>query len=356
MKKVRVLVVEDSMVVRELLLHIIGGDSRLEVAAAVSSAEEALECLDRVAPDVISLDIRLPGMNGLDATLEIMARRPTPIVVISANVESDELNIAMNAMRAGALAVVEKPVGVSHESYTQVARHICTQLVIMSQIQVLKQTSARKLSFGTAPEVKTPAVEIPRSRTPVTYSILGIVASTGGPNVLTQLLPALGANFPLPILMVQHMTDSFIEGFAAWLPSVCPFKSMIVQGGETPKPGCIYLAPPDRHITLTSSGLIRLSNAPPVVSQRPSGTVLFQGMAKAYGPSAIGVLLTGMGSDGADGLLELRNAGGYTIAEDETTAIVYGMPGSAQKIGAVRDLLPLPMIAPRVVELTGRGL
>jgi two-component system chemotaxis response regulator CheB len=346
------------MVVRELLLHIIGSDSRLEVAAAVASAEEALECLDRVAPDVISLDIRLPGMNGLDATLEIMSRRPTPIVVISANVESDELNIAMNAMRAGALAVVEKPVGVSHESYTQVARHICTQLVIMSQIKVLRQTSARKLNFGSASEVSAaPSLMLkPRpSVAPAVYSVLGIVASTGGPNVLTQLLPALGASFPRPILMVQHMTDSFIEGFAAWLPTVCPFKSMIVQGGETPKPGCIYIAPPDRHITLTSSGLVRLSSAPPVVSQRPSGTILFQGMAKAHGPSAIGVLLTGMGSDGADGMLELRNSGGYTIAEDETTAIVYGMPGSANKIGAVRDLLPLPMIAPRILELTSRG-
>lgn len=343
-KKIRVLIVEDSLVVRELLKHIIGSDARFDVVGAVESAEEGLALLDVVQPDVISLDIRLPGMNGLDATLQIMAKRPTPIVVVAANVDDDELNIAMNALRAGALAVVEKPVGVTNAAFESMAQHLCTQLAIMSQVKVVRQGIDRGLRFGTA----EPPVA---ARRPAQgYSLVGIVSSTGGPQALVQLLGSLGAGFPLPILLVQHITASFLEGFVSWLAGVTPFKVRIAHGGETPEPGTVYMPPSDRHLELRG-GKLELVDSPPRHSQKPSGSVLLSSMAKDLGSRAIGVILTGMGSDGADGLADMHRAGAHTIAEDESTCVVYGMPAAAAKLGAVKDMLPLPRIAPRLLQL-----
>lgn len=180
--------------------------------------------------------------------------------------------------------------------------------------------------------------------------MLGIVASTGGPGAVLQLLADLGSGFPLPILLVQHITASFLEGFAAWLESTSSFRVVIVSDAVIPAAGYIYMARADRHLTL-EHGLVRSECGEMVCVQRPSGTVLFRSMARALGPRAIGVLLTGMGDDGAAGLLEIRRAGGFTIAEDESTSVVYGMPGAAVGLGAVCESLPLPEIAPRLTAL-----
>ena len=346
-KPIRVLIVEDSLVVRELLKHIIGSDPRFDVVGAVESAEEALQLMDVVEPDVISLDIRLPGMNGLDATLQIMARRPIPIVVVSANVDDDELNIAMNALRAGALAVVEKPVGVTNVAFEAMAARLCTQLAIMSQVKVVRQGN-RGLSFGTAEPMP-----VPRRRS-AGYSMVGIVSSTGGPQALVQVLGGLDKSFPLPILLVQHITASFLEGFVSWLGGVTPFDVRIAHGGEIPEPGKVYVPPQERHLGLRGGKLVILDD-PPVHSQKPSGTVLLSSMAKDLGSRAVGVVLTGMGSDGADGMLDLEKAGGHTIAEHESTCIVYGMPAAAHKLGAVKEMLPLHDIASRLAQLAGGG-
>jgi two-component system chemotaxis response regulator CheB len=181
--------------------------------------------------------------------------------------------------------------------------------------------------------------------------MLGIVCSTGGPGALIQLLGALGPAFPLPILLVQHMTASFIEGFAAWLESVCPFSVTVVKDGYTPVVGALHMAPAERHLQMDGERL-RLDAGEPISFQRPSGTLLFRSMARDLGAAALGVLLTGMGDDGASGLLDIRRAGGYTIAEDESTAVVYGMPAAAVRMGAVCESLPLQAIATRVLELT----
>ncbi|MBF0356945.1 MAG: chemotaxis-specific protein-glutamate methyltransferase CheB [Alphaproteobacteria bacterium] len=356
-KKIRVLVVEDSLVVRELLCHIIGQDDRLELAAAVASAEEALDILEKVKPDVISLDIRLPGMNGLQATLEIMATRPTPIVVVAADVDGDELNIAMNALKAGALTVVEKPVGVTNEAYQEMAENLCRQIVIMSDVRVLKQARRRGFNFAPSslPEADdvyekpshAPKAPLRNKGAPV---ILGIAASTGGPSAVSQLLTGLGRNFPLPVLLIQHMTDSFLPGFVSWLGETTPFRSCFAQENEKPLPGSLYLPPANTHLVVRG-GLLALNRGPLVSGQRPSATVLFNSMAADYGSHAIGVVLTGMGDDGAEGLLAMRRAGAYTLAEDHSTAVVYGMPQAAEKLGAVRSLLPLDVIAARIHDL-----
>lgn len=357
--KIRVMIVEDSLVVRRFLEHLIGADPRLEVIASVGSAEEALGLLPHAAPDVISMDIRLPGMNGFEATRRIMAERPTPIVVVSASVEAEDLQISMNALRAGALSVVEKPAGASRANYEALAERLCTQLAIMSQVKVVRQTRRGQGSGvrGQQEEAKPRArravlspLAVPPLR-PGKFEMLGIVASTGGPQALAKLLGAMPATFPLPIVVVQHITASFLDGFASWLGTVCAFPAALAQDREAPRPGRIYLPPADRHLRVEGAWL-RHDGGPAVCLQRPSGTVLFRSMAQSLGGGALAVLLTGMGEDGAEGLAEVRAAGGYTIAEDESTAVVYGMPGAAVRRGGACESLPLPAIAPRIVALS----
>jgi two-component system chemotaxis response regulator CheB len=353
MSKIRVLIVEDSRAIREFLTHIIDRDPRLQVVAAYGSAEEALRELHRVAPDVISMDIRLPGMNGFDATKRIMAERPTPIVVVSASVEAEDLKISMNALRAGALAVVEKPVGASHADYERLAERICTQLAIMSQVRVIRQRARRRGELGqaSAPAATAKSPAVSPANYQGTIRAVALVASTGGPSALVSVLEALPASFPLPVLVVQHITASFHKGFVAWLGDNCPLGVVEATDGQTPRPGTVHVAPAEKHLQLIG-GVLRLDSGPPVCMQRPSGSVLFQSMACGLGSQALGVLLTGMGEDGAEGLRELRAAGGYTIAEDESTAVVYGMPAAAVRLGGVSESLPLPEIGPRIVELT----
>jgi two-component system chemotaxis response regulator CheB len=341
-KRVRVLIVEDSRVVREFLEHIIGRDPRLEIAGSVGSAEEALRILKSASPDVISMDIRLPGMNGLEATQRIMSERPTPIVVVSASVEREDLRITINALQAGALTVLEKPVGTTSPEYHALAERLCTQLVIMSQVKVIRRHGSPK----PAPHTKAPAAALRGG-----YRMLGIVSSTGGPSALVQILGRLGPDFPLPIALVQHITGAFLEGFASWLESICPFSVVIVEDRVVPVPGTVYLPMRDHHLR-AERGYLRIDAGDPVCIQRPSGTVLFESMANAFGSHALGVLLTGMGADGARGMVQLRAMGGYTIAEDESTAVVYGMPAEAVRLGGVCESLPLPAIATRLCELT----
>ncbi len=353
MKRVRVMIVEDSLVVRECLKHIVEADPRLELIFSAESAEEALLNLSRTAPDVISLDIRLPGMNGLDATLRIMAERPTPIVVIAADVDSDEMNVSMNALRAGALAVVEKPVGQTHQDFLAQSKRICDQLFNMSSVRVVKQRIDRGIDFGSAGLAAARSLDSTPSSLklwrPEQFRMLGLVASTGGPNALLQVLQSLPSDFLLPMVMVQHITHSFLQSFATWISGLTPFKVKICSGGEIAERGTIYMAPEDHHLEVRS-GALRISRGEMISSQRPSGTLLFSSMAQSLGSAAIGVLLTGMGDDGAQGLLDIRRAGGYTVAEDESTAVVYGMPAVALKIGAVCDSIPLHEIGPAILE------
>jgi two-component system chemotaxis response regulator CheB len=352
MKKIRVLIVEDSQTIRELLERIVGHDPRLEIAASVGSAEEALRILARVSPDVISMDIRLPGMNGLEATRRIMTERPTPIVVVAASVESEELQITMNALQAGALAVLEKPAGSRSGGYEALAERLATQLAIMSEVKLVRRRIA---STDTRATHQDAIAAKPRERRagsgPGDYRMMGIVCSTGGPGALVKLLSGLGTGFPLPIALVQHITGSFLRSFASWLESASPFPVTIVGDRMGPLPGRVYLAPPDRHLRVDRGNLLS-DGGDPVCGQRPSGTVLFESMATSLGASALGILLTGMGEDGAEGLLEIRNRGGHTIAEHESTAVVYGMPCEAVRLGAVCESLPLPAIAPRILDLT----
>ncbi|WP_375462850.1 chemotaxis-specific protein-glutamate methyltransferase CheB [uncultured Methylobacterium sp.] len=339
------MLVEDSLVVRELLRHIVSRDSRLDLVAAVVSGEEALAAIETVRPDVISMDIRLPGIDGLETTRRIMAERPTPIVVVADSVEDSSLRISMNALRAGALAVVEKPVATTHAGYDAVAGEICTQLRIMAQVPVIRR---RPIGAGWLGRAADPVPSPVRSEHP---TVLALAASTGGPPALARVIGALPETFPLPVLVVQHMGAAFMDGFAHWLDGVVPMPVAIARDGERAQAGRVYVAPGDRHLELGASRALRILDTLPVSGQRPAATVLFRSLARQAGASGMGVLLTGMGEDGAAGLLDMHAAGAQTVAEHESTAVVYGMPAAAVRLGAARRVLPLDRVAAHLLRL-----
>lgn len=340
--RVRVLIVEDSPVVQRLLAHVISADPRLAVAGIAADADEAMRLIARDPPDVVSMDIRLPRIDGFEATRRIMRDHPLPIVVVAANVDDKSLNISMNALRAGALAVVEKPPSMARADYQTLAHHLCTQLYIMSQVKVVRQ----RVCSTAAAAAEPPPVALPR----VGPDVVVIVASTGGPGALARLLAGLPRDFGLPVVVVQHIGGPFVAGFANWLGTQSSLPVDLAREGEEPRPGHVHVAPGNIHLRL-AGGRFRYDGSPPVHGQRPSGDILFDSVASGYGPRAVGLLLTGMGEDGARGLLAMRRAGAHTIAEAPSTAVIWGMPGAAVGLGAAVEQLPLEAMATRLLAL-----
>lgn len=338
------MIVEDSPTQSLLLESIINADPRLQVVATVASAEKALRIMPRVKPDVVSMDIHLPKMDGYQATRQIMRDHPVPIVVVSSSVGARETEISMNSLRAGALAVVKKPPGPKEPDHTALAARMCEQLVIMSDVKVVRQRRGLR-------ELSEPTEVLDCAVTPtVESSLVGIVASTGGPPALATLLEALPSSYPLPIMVVQHMNEAFIPGFIDWLDSRCQVRVKAAVDGECPRSGHVYVALGGSHL-LVGPGRLKIVGSEPVSYQCPSGTVLFRSLAEQAGPEGVGILLTGMGDDGAAGLLELKRRGGHTIVEDRSTATVYGMPRAAVELGAATEILPLPAVVRRLTEL-----
>ena len=347
MSTVTVMIVEDSAVARELITNTLNSDPRIDVVCAVETAEKALRLLPRVAPDVISMDVRLPGISGIEATRRIMAECPTPIIIVAADLSKETVNSSMEALRAGALSVVEKPTIDTPEAYKAMARRLCDHFVNLSAVKVVRQR------FNDAPAVRKPAPPSPMPQ-PVRSSgavdVIGIVASTGGPPAVGRLLQALGPEFPVPILVVQHMGSGFLQGYAEWLDSICGLDVVLAKEGEVPRPGHVYVGPGSNHLTY-AGGRLRLVRDLSDRGHIPSGNMLFASLAEAAGAASIGVLLTGMGDDGAAGLLAMRDAGAFTIGQNQETCAVYGMPAAAKKIGAVVEELPLGAMAERIARL-----
>jgi len=348
MNDVSVMVVEDSPVARELITNTVNADPRLRVVCAVDTAEKALRLLPGIAPDVISMDICLPGMNGIEATRQIMERCPTPIVVVAADCRNDTVKVSMEALRAGALTVVEKPSIESAETYGAMAQRLCDQFVNMSQVRVVQQRFNGAWPRSTErprQTAKRPAMDSPDSA----IEVIGVVASTGGPAAIARLLQGLSPAFPVPILVVQHMAGNFLEGYAAWLDSVCGLEVVLARDMDKPVPGRVYVAPGECDL-IYRAGRISLVTSQRSAGHSPSGDALFGSLA-GLGPRAIGILLTGMGDDGARGLLEMRNSGARTLVQDKESSVVYGMPAAACALAAVNEQLPICSMAGRLTHL-----
>ena len=354
---IRVLVAEDSPTARALLVAMISSASGLEVVGEAKDGLEAIDMARQLKPDVITMDIQMPRLDGFEATKRIMTECPTPIVIIS-SLDVHSVEISMEALRAGALAVLPKPVGPSDPSYDQAARFVAVTVRSMSQVKLVRRwpdsppyRGGTPAATAAAPSAGQPAAPAPAFAA-VRPRIVAIAASTGGPAALQTIFGALPADFPVPIVFVQHIALGFAEGFATWLDESSPLRVKVARAGEPLRPGTAYLAPDDQHLTISERATVVLSSDPPVGSFRPSGNVLFESAATVFGSSVIGAILTGMGNEGVEGLRKIKAAGGRIVAQDEATSVIFGMPGSAVAAGLPDFVLPLTLIAPHLRRLT----
>ena len=349
---IRVLVVEDSPTVRELLLQILRSDPAIQVVGTAETGEEALEAVERTRPDIITMDVHMPRMNGFDATRRIMETRPTPIVIVSGTTDFTDTSKAFRAIESGALAVLQKPPGLGHPDHEHsVAELICT-VKVMSEVKVVRRWPRYRPAEVAAEIPLCKEIRLPAAQSQP--KIIAIGASTGGPPVLQTILAGLPRTFPLPVLIVQHIAAGFTEGFAEWLDKSSSLPVHIPADGQSVLPGQAYVAPDGLHMGVDADGCIQLRSDEPENGLRPSVACLFRSVAKAYGQSAVGVLLSGMGKDGARELRSMKEQGAVTIAQDQDTSVVHGMPGEAIKLGGATYVLPPEKIFLALTSLAGR--
>ncbi|RKG68591.1 chemotaxis-specific protein-glutamate methyltransferase CheB [Corallococcus sp. CA054B] len=347
----RILVAEDSPTARRLLVEILRTDPALTVVGEARDGLEAVELCQRLQPNLVTMDIQMPRMDGLDATRRIMTEVPTPVVVVSTLVERD-IQTSMAALRAGALAVLQKPVGPESPDFEADSRRLRDTLKAMSQVKVVRRWPDRSV----APQPPPEATPTPGARPP---AVLAMAASTGGPAALYRILSDMGGRDtpPPPILLVQHIALGFGSGLATWLGTATKLRVKVAEDGEPLMPGTVYLAPDDKHLGVTMDQRAQVSGAAPIQGFRPSANWLFRSVARAYGQTSLAVVLTGMGQDGLDGIRDLHQAGGRVIAQDEATSVVYGMPAVVVAANLAHEVLPLGQIARRLLALlqpTGR--
>lgn len=342
-RPIRVVVIDDSPTACELLVAILQGAEGIQVIGVGHTGEDAVRLTKRLRPDVVTMDVRMPKMDGLEATRHIMSEVPTPIVIVTgSNVMRAEANLTFEALRAGALTVVSKPGLADPETCDKVVQTVR----LMSEVPVVHHWGRRRSGAPAGRGEEAVALLSPREADHQgRVQMIGIAASTGGPAALATVLGALPADFPVPILVVQHVTRGFVAGLAEWLNGETPLHVGLASHGDIPQPGTVLLAPDDYHMQVNARGVVELCREPPYRGLRPSANYLFRSLARAYGPRAVGVVLTGMGDDGAEGLEMLHQAGGLTLAQDEQSCVVYGMPHEAVARNAVDHVLSLDQIA-----------
>lgn len=346
---IKVLVVEDSPVVREFLVHILDSEPGIRVVAIACNGEEAIEAARRTRPNVITMDIHMPKLDGLEATRRIMETVPTPIIIVSGGNDMQEIVTTFEAMEAGALAVLRRPTGPGHSDHEASSRELVQTVKLMSEVRVVRRWS-RVRPHDTAPCVEQNPAQGARLR------IVAIGASTGGPPVLEAILSALPKDFPAPVVIVQHMAAGFTRGFAQWLGQSSALPVHLASQGETMLPGHVYLAPDDCQMKVLRHNRIALTPDAAENGLRPSVSYLFRSVAEVYGRDAIAGLLTGMGRDGAEELRLLKEKGAVTFAQDKESSVVHGMPGEAIRLDAAMLVLPPERIATVLASLASNGL
>jgi two-component system chemotaxis response regulator CheB len=336
---IHVLVADDCVTTRELIVEILRSDPEIQVVGQAGNGVEAVALAKRLQPSVVTMDIKMPRMGGLDATRQIMVESPTPIVIVSRIEAIRAIELSKHASRAGALSVLPAPLGPLAPDFDEQARRFVATIKAMAQVKVVRRWAAREPS----PDVVRAD---PRTR------VIALAASTGGPPALARILADMNPDLSVPVLVVQHIARGFGEGFVAWLDTVVPLHVKVAEHGEPLNPRTVYVAPDDRHMGVERSRIL-LSDAPAVEGCRPSATFLFESVARAFGPSAVSVIMTGMGRDGVAGLRMIRAAGGRVLAQDEASCAVFGMPGAAISEGLVDATLPLGKLALRLRKWSG---
>jgi two-component system chemotaxis response regulator CheB len=336
-KPIRVLLVDDSPLALVILQRMLSTSPEIEVVGVATHGRQALELVDNLKPAVICTDYHMPDMNGLELTQEIMAHFPCPILVISSAVGESDSDRVFNLLQAGAVDVFPKPRG-GPDADALAAEQLVKKIRIVAGVRV----------HGRRP--KTSAISAtPRTATPQRGSripkIVAIGSSTGGPQALQMILSELPPNFPAPVVCVQHISLGFLPGLVSWLASHFRGKVQIARPNEIPLPGHVYFPQENTHLVIDGRGRLQASVQPPAGGHRPAVSTTFCSVAEQFGDAAIGVLLTGMGRDGGDGMLAMAEAGALTICQNEATCVIYGMPKDAVERGAARLVLPLNEIA-----------
>jgi|AntRauTorcE11897_2_1112592.scaffolds.fasta_scaffold04074_2 two-component system chemotaxis response regulator CheB len=346
----RVLITDDSAMARTLLRELLEQDG-IEVIAEARNGREAVELVRQHRPDLVTMDLQMPIMDGIQAIEAIMHEKAVPILVVSSESDAEK---ACQALDLGALEVISKP------DYTPPqAAEFVRKVRMLAGVPVI--TRLRRRAVKSATPSQPAAFHWPESghfKARNYRQAFALASSTGGPQALARLLPRLDASFPAPILLAQHMCDGFVEGMAHWLSTLCRIKVKVAEDGELLKPGCVYVSPSETHLIVTASHRIALQARVDGEIYRPSCDHLLASLAEVYGRDAIGVILTGMGRDGATGMLRIREKGGIGLAQDEASSVIYGMNQEAVKLGGVHRELPLDQLAgemQRILELTPAG-
>ena len=342
---IRVLIAEDSVTVREFMEAVLGADPDITIAGTAKNGLEAVEMTKRLRPDVVTMDINMPVMNGFEATKQIMIETPTPIVIISASVDVRAINVSIAALHAGALALLEKPTGPGSPKFDESVRLLVSTVKAMAGVKVVHHWP-RPPTLSRA----SPAAGLGPAGP---AEIVAIAASTGGPAALGRILAELPAQFSVPIVVVQHIARGFVGGLASGQNSPCPRKVKVAVGGEPLTASTVFIAGDDTHMGVTSNSRIRLDDAQPLTGFRPSATYLFKSVGTVCGPSWVAVMLAGMGQAGVEALRALRAAGGRVLAQDEASSVVFGMPRAAIAAGLADSVLPLASISSCLLEMIG---
>jgi len=341
MAGIRVIVTDDSALARSLLRDFLESDGDITVVGEARNGREAVDLVHRLQPDLVTMDLEMPVMGGLAAIEEIMASRPVPILVVSGVADAHK---AFEAVSRGALEVIDKP-----EVGSASKRDLIAKVRMLSRVKVI--THLRIRAFAPPPPV--PAVgpaAVPAGAT-AWPRLFAIASSTGGPQVLAAILSRLPADFPCPIVIAQHIAEGFAPGMAEWLASLCAIKVRLAREDDTPLPGVAYLAPSETNVVISPGRRLTLPARGAGDIYRPSCDLLLGSVAAVCGRASVGVILTGMGSDGAEGLGEMLRRGSPTIAQDRATSVVWGMPGEAVKRGNAAEVLPIDQIAARALAL-----
>lgn len=347
MKKIRVLIVDDSPLARALLRDFLEDEDDMEVVGEAADGREAVALVDELRPDLVTMDLEMPVMHGLEAIEAIMHSRAVPILVVSSLADAQN---ALAAVGRGALEVIAKPSYDPEEAALFVAK-----ARMLAGVTVITRLRPRK-PVPAVPGLASPGAPIPvRAGRDGYERVVAIASSTGGPQALAQILPALPADFPCPVVIAQHIADGFAAGMAGWLAGICKLPVRLAAAGEALHPGVVYISPSEKHLSVTPARRFALLERAPGDIFHPCCDVLLSSVAAVFGPMAVGVILTGMSRDGVSGLSRIRAQGGITLAQDEATSVVFGMNRVAIEAGAAQRVLPVEGIADALTRLAGAG-
>lgn len=342
-RPVRVLVVDDSPFVRDMVTALLESDPDVTVAGHASNGSEAVSQVLALSPDIVTMDIEMPVMGGLEAIERIMAQRPVPILVLTS---VTGVRTAFAAVSKGALDVLEKP-DIDGEN----GRKLLKKVKMLSRVDVVAHQTAMSRRAKAQPDRETVPASAPSGR----RRIVAIASSTGGPRAIHAILSELPTSFPAPIVISQHVADGFTSGMAEWLGGGCALKVSTASKGDLLLPGRVYLNPSESVLRVTGQGVVLLEKPRPGQLYHPSCDAMLESVAASYGKGAVGVILTGMGDDGVAGIRAVKEAGGFTLAQDEQSSVVYGMNGLAVKRGCVDKVLPLAGIPGELLRLFAAG-